>query len=481
MLCPRCGTESQPGNKFCKSCGAALDAGVGAQSAAPAAAAAPPAGPPPVPPMAGGYGVPPASQPPPGMVPMLYQAYPGGPQQVYYVPAAQGAHGHAGAGVLEGLESKIRELASTDKLEGFSLKETFGQAFSKHTEDEIDDYLVTGSSRTTPPLELVNTNWPKPWMFFRVLAMLAVAYAAFYGLFVYSQNPLSIPAIMVLGTFAVPLATLMLVWELNTPRNVSIATVLRIIIIGGGCAIAIADLGYLVPILSNPNNILVPGFVEETAKILAVVIVTWGATSRRYSYQLNGILIGCAVGAGFACCETLGYGWNAFTQTLIQVLPGAANGTPLGPIIDAATKGMVTNLTLRGVLAPFGHVVWCAISAGALWRVKGDKPVNLAMLLDGRFLRAFIIPMAMHDLWDSPIATGGVGLVGWHWAVVALDGLISWYVLFTMIQQGLHQVRDMQKAQLQHTLQHVEATLGLGTMRPPMPPAPVPVGAASRT
>jgi len=34
--------------------------------------------------------------------------------------------------------------------------------------------------------------------------------------------------------------------------------------------------------------------------------------------------------------------------------------------------------------------------------------------------------------------------------------VISWYVLFTMIQQGLNQVRDVKKAQLQATLTHVE-------------------------
>jgi RsiW-degrading membrane proteinase PrsW (M82 family) len=277
---------------------------------------------------------------------------------------------------------------------------------------------------------------------------------------------------MVLGTFAVPLASLMLVWELNTPRNMSIITVLRFVIVGGGCSIVITMLAYLVPFLSG-DNILIPGFVEETAKILAVVIVTWGATSRRYPYQLNGILIGCAVGSGFACIETLGYGLDAYSQTLIQLIGQAQNGTPLAPIFAAATTVMVDNLTMRGVLAPFGHVVWCAISAGALWRVKGDKPVSFAMLLDGRFLGAFAIVMAMHDLWDISIAfpnnaflnsTAGQAC-GW-----IITGAISWYVLFTMVQQGLHQVRDMKKAQLEHTVAHVEATLGLGTKRYPMQP-----------
>jgi protease PrsW len=480
MFCPKCGSACSPETQFCKSCGSPLPAASSAQAAATTAA---PGVPPAAATQAAAY---PAAYPgaypgafpgapvaPPGMVPVMYQAQPGGPQQVYYMPA-QGGQAHASAGLLAGLNAQLRAIASTDQLEGFSVKETFGQAFSKHTEDEINDYLVTGSSRTTPPLELVLTDWPKPWMFFRILTILAVAYAAFYCMFVYSQNPLSIPAIMVLGAFAVPLASLMLVWELNTPRNISVVTVLRFIILGGGCSIFIADLVYLLPLLPQQGTFLfmfVPGGVEETAKILAVVIVTWGATSRRYSYQLNGILIGCAVGAGFACCETLGYGMQSFYQTLIALIGQAQNGTPLGPIFDAATKNMVTELSMRGVLAPFGHVVWCAISAGALWRVKGDRQVSFNMLLDGRFLKAFMIPMAMHDLWDISLSFPQNAFLnsmagqacGW-----ILTGAISWYVLFTFVQQGLHQVRDMKKAQLEHTVAHVEATMGLGARRSAM-------------
>jgi RsiW-degrading membrane proteinase PrsW (M82 family) len=130
---------------------------------------------------------------------------------------------------------------------------------------------------------------------------------------------------------------------------------------------------------------------------------------------------------------------------------------------------MVGELTLRGVLSPFGHVVWCAISAGALWRVKGDRPVSLSMLLDGRFLKAFMIPMAMHDLWDITLTFPNntfLNSTAGQYLDFAITGAISWYVLFTMVQQGLHQVRDMKKAQLEHTVAHVEATLGLGATVP---------------
>ena len=163
---------------------------------------------------------------------MVYQAYPGGPQQVYYVPAP-GKQAHAGSGVMGDLTAKIRQLASTDKLEGFSFKEIFKETFKKHGPDAVEEYLGVGSPRSTPPLEMVDTNWPKPWMFFRVLAGLAVAYAAIYALYVYTGNEKPMIAIMVLATFAVPMATLTFLWEMNTPRNVSVIEVIKLFVVGG--------------------------------------------------------------------------------------------------------------------------------------------------------------------------------------------------------------------------------------------------------
>jgi RsiW-degrading membrane proteinase PrsW (M82 family) len=84
--------------------------------------------------------------------------------------------------------------------------------------------------------------------------------------------------------------------------------------------------------------------------------------------------------------------------------------------------------------------------------------------MDGRFLKAFVIPVVLHSIWDSPLAAGSNSVVV-QWVGEGAVAVVGWYVVFTMIQQGLHQVRDMQKAQLQSTLAHVEQTLGLGTMR----------------
>jgi RsiW-degrading membrane proteinase PrsW (M82 family) len=153
-----------------------------------------------------------------------------------------------------------------------------------------------------------------------------------------------------------------------------------------------------------------------------------------------------------------------------------AGGFPTAEGISAAVENMMANLVLRGVEAPLGHVAWTAIAAGAFWRVKGDKPASPAMLMDGRFLKAFAIPVLMHTTWDLSILIPTMPTILAAFVLPAVTGLITWYVLFGLVQQGLRQVKDEQVAHLQGTLANVEATLGLGTVRPPMPPMrPAPV------
>ena len=49
-------------------------------------------------------------------------------------------------------------LSSTDALEGFSLKEMFKQVFKHHGVDVVEEYIMVGTSKTTPPLEQVETE-----------------------------------------------------------------------------------------------------------------------------------------------------------------------------------------------------------------------------------------------------------------------------------------------------------------------------------
>jgi RsiW-degrading membrane proteinase PrsW (M82 family) len=325
--------------------------------------------------------------------------------------------------------------------------------FTKHGVDAVEEYIMVGTTKTTPPIEQVETGWPKPWMFIRLLGILAGSFFVLAFMYHYTMNEKTVPGILFLGAFAVPLSTLVLIFEMNTPRNVSIVVVGKLFVMGGIAGLCTAMLAYMVPIFGN-----FPGIVEESAKLLAVILVVHRL---RFKYELNGILFGATVGAGFACFETCGYGFDAILSTLTPVIAAGnvANGFPTAQALTAAVESMMANLVLRGVESPLGHVAWTAIAAGAFWRVKGDKPTSPAMLLDTRFLKAFAIPVLMHTIWDLSILIPSLPTLFGAFILPAVTGLITWYVLFGLVQQGLQQVKEEQKVQLQETLEHVEASM----------------------
>ena len=448
MYCAKCGTECQPEFRFCKKCGAPV--AVAAVSAelkevttahvvettvqtvaavqVPIAPATAQAAPPP--------------PPPPGAPQAAYQQ-PVYQQAVYYV-SAQARTLHQ-MNVLQSVRSRLLSMASTESLEGFSLTAMFSEVFKRRDTAMVEDYILVGTSKSTPPIELVETGWPKPWLFFRLLAALIIAYVGLTFLFMRTGNTNCVPGMMFLGAFAVPLATLVLFFELNTPRNVSVHVVAKLFLMGAVASLAVALLGYALPIFNIST--MEAGIVEECAKLLAVVIIMRGV---RYKYILNGILFGATVGAGFAAFETAGYALN---EGLLQgLLPSLQQGVNQTHAMHAGVTAMLHLLLLRGVEAPLGHVAWTALSAGAFWRVKQDKPTSVAMLFNPSFLKAFAIPVVMHAVWDAPWQLPFSGNQ-------ILTGLITWYVVFGLVQQGLRQVKAEQKLHLESTLAHVEAQL----------------------
>ncbi len=352
--------------------------------------------------------------------------------------------------LLGSLASRLNKLTSTEKLEGFSLAQMFSEVFKARKPGEIEDYFVVGTSKTTPPLEEVQTGWPKPWFFMRVLLFLLLVYFIFSKTNDFFPNLNLLPGLMMMGSLAVPLATAVLLWELNTPRNVSFVQILMLVCLGGVIGLLGALIGYSFQAfgwLGDPAA----GLVEEVAKLAAVIVV---ARNLKHKYILNGIVFGAAIGCGFAAFESAGYAFNkgymiGYMQTLLQhtdVLGKIQNYDDLTSVINAIAKTAFARMSgiieLRAYLAPFGHVVWTAIAGGALWRVKGAKPFSFKMLLEPSFLRTFSIPVVLHMLWDSDLVGNHAAPV--TYALFVVLGFIGWYVLFLLVQQGLRQIKDAQ-------------------------------------
>ena len=109
----------------------------------------------------------------------------------------------------------------------------------------------------------------------------------------------------------------------------------------------------------------------------------------------DGVVLGAAVGFGFAALESAGYAFNAlFTSDGLSLL------------------NLVETEVLRGILAPVGHGLWTAIVGGVLFgAAAGGGRLRLGWSVVG----VYLVVAGLHGWWDAaqPIAV---------WLVLVLTG-----------------------------------------------------------
>ncbi|MBR0239138.1 MAG: PrsW family intramembrane metalloprotease [Thermoguttaceae bacterium] len=324
------------------------------------------------------------------------------------------------AGVLDSV------VASTglDNLKGFSLYDLFSETFKRHTDDEMERYFGVGTPLTTPPISQVDASWPKPWLFLRLI---------FLGIGGYylSSYASSLPGMVIFGAFVIPLATLIFFFECNIVKNVSLYQIFKLFLYGGTIAFIFTfALRILFPYLKDMLDASSAGPIEESAKLLVLILVLIMGGLKRKDYVLNGLLCGAAVGAGFEAFETAGYALKQFIDGFIDY----------NLSYNESIRLMTENLRTRGISAHCCHIVWTAMSAAALWRVKKAKDFTISMLLNPMFLIVFSIAIALHMSFNSNIIrelSGGF--------LEYILGIIGWTIIFGLIGLGLRQVRQQQK------------------------------------
>jgi|GEM_PF-571225 len=312
---------------------------------------------------------------------------------------------------------RFSDLLGLEALQDFKLSEVFSDVFKKHTQEEMEEQLITGTARHTPTLAEIAVGWAKPWLFARLLAWSALLAVVLYIALGYFHNIKLVPGLIFVGSFAVPVSTLIFFLEMNVPRNISIFKMMQLLFVGGVASIFVALIFFnRLTFLGTFLGASAAGIIEESAKLL-IVIFLMGKTGR-YHWILNGLLFGAAVGTGFAAFESAGYA--------LEIM--------LGSNVDVG----VGNLLLRGITAPFTHIVWTANSAAALWMVKGDKPFSWSMVQNGKFLRVFVSSMLLHMCWNAPFTLVPLPLIGDLKFVIL--GVLGWVITLRLIQTGLRQL-----------------------------------------
>ena len=342
----------------------------------------------------------------------------GSPCDPNFVPAA---HTGAPAGNVQNENLFDKLTGAVNHFTGGSgavrppFRKLFGQIFTKHSRQEAEEIFVCGTAATTPVLSVSNTAWPQPWLFSRILLAFASAFLMLHLCCESFQNLNAYPGTIILGSFMVPVATFVFFFELNTPKNVSFFTAMKIFLVGGCASLLFTLLLFdLFPVeeMDYLGAILV-GVIEEVGKLGIVAFFIHQEKDAKYT--INGLLIGAAVGAGFAAFESAGYAF--------QIL------------LNSGYTEMIDNIFLRGVLAPGGHVVWAAMTGYAIMLVKGDSPLSMNFLSNSSFWKIFWIPIALHAVWDMPIPFGSeIALVQ------ILLCVLSWIIIFVIINNCLSQL-----------------------------------------
>jgi protease PrsW len=211
----------------------------------------------------------------------------------------------------------------------------------------------------------------------RVLLIALGLYVVGIVILFLTGNPNLLPTIIMLGSFMIPITYVAFFYERRHLSRLTLPTVSLSFLYGGLLGVFAASI--LEPLFIRNLDFLTAfqvGFIEEFVKILGVLVI---ARRRGHDSELDGMLLGCAAGMGFAALEKMGYAFVALIQS--------------GGSITVAVAVML----MRGLFSPLGHGTWTAILVGVMFRESRDSHFRINRAVIGTYLTVVIL----HGLWDG--------------------------------------------------------------------------------
>jgi RsiW-degrading membrane proteinase PrsW (M82 family) len=246
-----------------------------------------------------------------------------------------------------------------------------------------------------------------------------------------------VPTVILLGSFLVPVTFVVYAFERHADQVVTAQRIFAAFVYGGVLGVLGASV-LEAAFLKQPSvaTYLSVGLIEEAVKVAALWLLAWRLP--RYSMR-DGIVLGAAVGFGFAALESAGYAFNAlFTMEGLSL------------------QNLVETEVLRGLLTPVGHGLWTAILGGVLFRTAARTG---RLRLTGGLVGWYLLVALLHTLWD---ASRGVAV----WLTLLLTAT---QVQWALIQMG--RVPEPTQAQV-HTFTMIswgllllDALLGVAVLR----------------
>ena len=326
----------------------------------------------------------------------------------------------------------------------FSWKRFFSEVFVPRKGNEIEEHLSWGFPGRVPSLDSISAEMPRPWLFARCLLFSVISCVILWYALKETENVKLVPAFIAFGCFAVPCSVMILFYETNIFKDVSIVRVIAAFLAGAVMSLCLTvPLTWLAVRIGLPSDAAwVAGPVEEPAKLL-IALLLLRFVKRKTVFC--GLLVGSAVGAGFAAFESAGYALLAafdgmfmgFENQMRDLnLFGYTKQSGNVPIIEQVTAIVI----LRGMLSPFCHVAWTALTTAAICQATGGRPLTWTACKDSRFYVIFALVVGIHIIWNSPV---GFRL---GWVKYGILGLIAWTAVAAMLKNGLRQAKSMKLA-----------------------------------
>ncbi|MGW1625326.1 PrsW family intramembrane metalloprotease [Streptomyces sp. NPDC002172] len=193
-----------------------------------------------------------------------------------------------------------------------------------------------------------------------------------------TRNTTLLPTLILLGSFLVPVVFVLWAYERHG-RDLGVSAILGCFLTGGTLGVLGASVMESYLVRPSWGMFVCVGLIEEAVKLGALVFALRRLPGIRG--MRAGLVLGAAVGFGFAALESAGYAFNAAVST---------EGIDLRALIETEI--------LRGVLAPFGHGLWTAVAGGVLLSFR--RP-NGRFRVTAPVVSACLGVALLHALWDS--------------------------------------------------------------------------------
>ncbi len=269
----------------------------------------------------------------------------------------------------------------------------------------------TGNGRAASGITY-NTSW------LHVLLTSLVLYFIGLAVLILTGNPVIFPTVSMIGSFAIPVAYVVFFYQHRHLSSLDLSETFIAFLYGGILGVfASALLEPLFIYRMTPGAFLLVGFIEEFTKIWGL---TYIARRKGHDTAMDGLILGAAVGMGFASLESNGYAFAVFLES------------------QGSLTTMVGVTLLRGFLSPIGHGTWTAILGAVLFR----ESANGRFRVTRKVIAAYVTVSLLHAMWDGmPSVIAAVFQSGLDVLITqAVIGIVSLLILW----RRWHEARQMQ-------------------------------------